>query len=290
MRKILFILNPIAGTRNKETISDQISSILSPHDLDYKIIYTEFKGHAKEIVKHNLQNNYDTIVAIGGDGTINEVAELLIDTDISLGIIPIGSGNGYARSLNIPMNIEKSIKTIIANKKKLIDTVSINDLFFFNVAGTGFDSHIAELFASNKKRGFISYIKLVISEFLSFKTQQSTLIVDGKESVINYFMISFANSSQFGNNAYVSPNSIMDDGFIEIVIFKKIGFITAINLAIRLYLKNIHKSKHVSYIKTKSAIIDGNENMQFHIDGEPILLKAPININVLPCSLTVIIG
>ena len=288
MRKILFIVNPVSGTKNKYSMINFIKDYLSTKEVDFDVYKTEYPGHGKEIVDQNLSKGFDTFVAVGGDGTINEVAELLIGKDKSLGIIRTGSGNGLARTMKIPSNLKKALDLIIKGNTELIDSVSINDKYFFNVAGTGFDAHISSLFSKLNKRGLSSYLRLIIKEFFGQKSQNIGITINGINTDINYFMLSFANSPQFGNNAYISPLSKCNDGKIEMVIVKKFKLSYFPIIAFMVYFKMFHKSKFTKYIVSDSFVINGDKSILFHIDGDPISLNLPLTIKVIPGSLKII--
>lgn len=284
--KILFIVNPISGTVKKSGVQGLIKSLLDLNKYEYTIAYTEYPKHATEIATKEA-SNYSIIVAVGGDGTVHEVGIGLINTKTILGILPMGSGNGLARHLKIPMSTKKAIQTLNNFKSSTIDTVKINDTFFLGAGGVGFDAHISYLFSTAKKRGFITYIKISIKEFFNYKEQKYQLDINGETLERDAFLITFANSNQYGNNAFIAPNSIIDDGWISIVILRKFSLIYAIPLAFKLFTKKINSSKFVEEIKVKKAQLI-SPNQEIHLDGEPMLTKNTINIEVLPLSLNVI--
>ncbi|MGE0560855.1 MAG: diacylglycerol kinase family protein [Flavobacteriales bacterium] len=284
--KILFIINPISGTVKKSGVQQLIKTHLDLTKFNYTIIHTEYPLHATEIAKREAEN-YPIIVAVGGDGTVHEVGIGLIHTNTILGIIPMGSGNGLARHLKIPMSTKKAILNLNHYKSKAIDTVKINDTFFIGAGGIGFDAHISNLFAKAKKRGFITYLKISIKEFFNYKEAEYELTIDDKIITTKAFLITFANSNQYGNNAFIAPESIINDGLISIVILKKFSLFYALPLAIKLFTKKINSSKFVEEIKIKKAHIK-SPHQEIHLDGEPLLTDREIDIEVLPLSLNVI--
>ena len=283
---ILFIINPISGTVKKSGVEHLINENLDLSKYNYSIKHTQYPHHATEIAKQE-STNYKIIVAVGGDGTVHEVGLGLIHTNSTLGIIPMGSGNGLARHLKIPMSTKKAILLLNNFQSKPIDTVKINDTHFLGAGGIGFDAHISYLFAKATKRGFITYLQLSVKEFFSYNEHNYQLIIDGKIFYKKAFLITFANSNQYGNNAFIAPNAVIDDGWISIVILKKFSLIYAIPLAIKLFTKKINSSKFVEEIKVKKAQIISPSN-EIHLDGEPLLIENTINIEVLPLSLNVI--
>lgn len=287
-QKILFIINPISGVGSKKLIEKEIVKTLDKKQFEYSIAYTKAAKHAIDICKKQ-KNNYDIIVAAGGDGTVNEVSQELINSNTALAIIPTGSGNGLARDLKIPLNIKKAIKKMNENCRKKIDTITINGRNCINIAGAGFDAHISHLFANYGKRGFLSYLKLIIKEFSKFKPVDFHLKIDDKKMVETAFLISFANSTQFGNNGHIAPNAKLDDGIIDIAILKKFPLIAAPVLAIRLLNNNIDKSKYFKQYKASNIALKNAQAIKMHIDGEPVLFENNIEFNVKPLSLSVIV-
>lgn len=283
---ILFIINPISGTVKKSGVQELIKNNLDLAKFKYTIVYTQYAGHAIEIAKKEA-NHYQIIVAVGGDGTVHEVGIGLINTNTILGIIPMGSGNGLARHLKIPMSTKKAILLLNTFKIKTIDAVKINGTYFLGAAGVGFDAHISNLFSKAEKRGFLTYLKISIKEYFNYKEQEYQLTIEDKIYTKKAFLITFSNSNQYGNNAFIAPNSVIDDGWISIIILKKFTLIYAIPLAIKLFTKKINSSRFVEEIKIKKAQII-SPKQEIHLDGEPSLIEKTINIEVLPLSLKVI--
>ena len=218
-KRVLFIVNPKSGIGKHKTVEKSVKSDLNKSIFDYHFEYTKYPHHATEIAVEQ-RVNYDIIVAVGGDGTVNEVASALVGHSTALAIIPSGSGNGLARHLNIPLKINKAIQVINDHKIIKIDSIKINDRYSVNVSGIGFDAYISHLFSKSKRRGPLSYIQLISREFTSYKSASYTLEIDGVKIATDAFLISFANSSQYGNNVQIAPNAMIDDGFIDVCIIK----------------------------------------------------------------------
>ncbi len=274
-KKIRFIVNPISGKSSKKWILKIVDKYLDKKKYDYEICYTKAKKHATELSLDALNLKYDGIVVIGGDGTVNEVAKGLAGSDIKIGIIPTGSGNGLARHLQIPKNPIKAVNVINNFKSVKIDSIKINDEIFLSMAGIGFDAYIAEKFSKANKRGFFSYASLVIKEYKNYKSQSIEMIIDGKKIVKNAFLISFANGSQYGNDIQIAPNAEIADGNFEVVILKKPPFFKKISTFLRLKYGTIDKSKYFESFKCRSLKID-RKNLLTHIDGEPIIFEKGI--------------
>lgn len=285
--KILFIINPNSGVGKYKKIENELGKFKEEHSLNYSVRYTEYAGHAKLIAKEE-SGNFEVIVAVGGDGSINEVGQGLIGSKATMGIIPTGSGNGLARFLGIPININKAINTILLGNTRYIDAVRINQEYFFNVAGVGFDAHIGHLFGQLGTRGLMSYIKLVLREFFNYKPQVYNIIVDGIEHTKKAFVLSFANSSQYGNNAHISPLSKIDDGKIELCIIKPFKKIYSPLIGIALFVRRIHKFSFVEIISAQSIVLKNDKLLEYHIDGEPKTTENDLNLEVISKGLKVI--
>jgi len=257
--------------------------------IEFDFFLTKYEGHAFKLAIENLKEYYK-IVAVGGDGTVNEISKALIYKDNLFGIIPTGSGNGLARSLKIPKNLKKAINKIIKGNTIKIDSGKVNDHHFLNVAGIGFDAQIAHTFTKSKKRGFKTYFLHILREFINYKPTDVIIEKDDREELkISPFLVSIANSQQWGNNAYISPSSKINDGLFEICVLKKFPLIITPVLVVRLFLKNIHKSKYMKTIQADSVVIKLKTNSKGHIDGEPVVFDKILNIKILKKSINIIV-
>jgi diacylglycerol kinase (ATP) len=288
-KKIRFIINPISGGKKKDTIVKKISEIIDQNLYSYDIKYTQYRFHATELTQDALNQGFHIVVAVGGDGTINEITKALIYSNVIFGIIPVGSGNGLARFLKIPLKIDKAITTINKSKVFRMDSVQINDHFFVNMAGIGFDAHISYLFSESGKRGFKSYVRLIFKEFFKYTNKTYELMIDNKAIEINAFLISFANSSQFGNNAHIAPLAEINDGLIDICILKKFAKWKSILILLLMYSKKLNRSKYYRLIKAKEVEITNPSNLKMHIDGDPIEFNSIARIKIHPESLNIIV-
>ncbi|MCO6500065.1 MAG: YegS/Rv2252/BmrU family lipid kinase [Vicingus serpentipes] len=285
-KEILFIINPVSGTGKQKVVEDLITKHLDKTIFNTTIQYTQQAKHAIEIGEQ-AAGKFDIVVAVGGDGTVNEVAKGLINTNTSLAIIATGSGNGLARHLQIPMNPKDAILRINQLNYKKIDTIKINEYHFLGTAGTGFDAHIGWRFAEATKRGFWTYLKITVKEYFNYQEENYTINVDGKEIKTKALLITFANSNQYGNNVYVSPNSIIDDGFLQIIILKRFPLIYAFEFAYRIFSKKLSNFKFVTELKGKRVTIISPKN-ELHIDGEPFKMEKNIHLEVVPKSLNIL--
>jgi YegS/Rv2252/BmrU family lipid kinase len=258
-------------------------------DGEATIIFTHGVSHASEVAAEAI-DKYDLVVAVGGDGTVNEIASALVGSNAVLGVVPCGSGNGLSRFLGIPMDMQRSIENLNYGKAIAIDSAQANGKPFFNMAGMGFDAHIAEVFAHGKKRGFITYIKSALQEIIKYKPQTYQLEIDGVAYERTAFMLSFANSSQYGNNAHISPQASVQDGLIDVCIIKPFPLYRFPELGIRMFTKTTNRSKFVEIIRGKHILVRRNSAGPMHLDGEPEIAGSEVVINVLPGSLKVIAG
>lgn len=286
--KILFVINPVSGKKSKEKIPDLIKQSFDDDTFDVKIIFTQFAGEATQLVKKNIAKGYNKIVAVGGDGTVNEVASGIVETDAVLGIIPLGSGNGLARHLNIPMKIKKALSLIKNAHPIKIDYGKINDRKFFCTTGVGFDAHIGNVFSKLEGRGFANYIKATFSEFRKYQPKRYEILMNGTTIMRDAFLITFANASQYGNNAHIAPKADIQDGKLEVAILRQFPLITAPGIGARLFLKNIDKSVYLETFKCSSIILKRKDADVVHFDGEPEEMGNVLNINIVPQGLNVL--
>lgn len=289
-KKILFIINPKSGTGNKRNIPSLLKKYLDRDKFSHEIMHTNYAGEATKISAEN-RDKYDIIVAIGGDGTINEVAGPLTNSNTVLGIIPCGSGNGLARHLKIPRNIKRAIKLLNKRCVATIDTINLDERVFLNVAGVGFDAHIAQLFANSKKRGFLSYAKLAMKEIRKFISVDYQLIIDGQEKLEKApFLISVANSTQYGNNAHIAPNALIADGLMDVCVLRKVPAWYYPVLIYRMFTGTLTKSKYYQTWQGKEVqikLLNDAHGKHMHIDGDPYAVSKHMKLSVNPLSLKV---
>lgn len=287
-KKLLFIINPISGGKNKHDFKDQAKSFIDHEQFEAEYRFTEKPNHGAELAQEAIDKEYDLIVAVGGDGTINEVAKTLVNTSVVLGIIPEGSGNGLARFLEIPSAIKEAIAIINRYQVKLIDSGLLNEHYFFNMAGIGFDAVISSRFDKENIRGPYGYMKTVFSEITGYKSQIYEFDIDGIQFKREAFMISLANSPQYGNNAYVSPQASVCDGLLDVCIVKPFPLYLFPKMLFHLFNKTADKSEYVEIIRGKKILIKRATAGEVHVDGEPILLGKEIEVSIFPESLKVV--
>lgn len=285
---ILFIINPISGGKDKLKIPALIDAGLDRTLFNPNFSLTEYVGHAGEIAEEAVQKNFDVIVAVGGDGTINEVAAKVMEHDKILGIIPMGSGNGLARFLKIPLQTRKAVRLINQFHVDRIDTGRLNERCFFNMAGMGFDAHISSVFAGNKSRGFSTYLQLGLREMVSYQPETYEIYIDGLLYRREAYVVSIANSSQYGNNAHISPRASVKDGLLDVCIIREFPLYKIPLLAYHMLNASTERSGLVEIIRGREIRIVRKADAPVHLDGEPGLMSAELRIKIAPRSLRVI--
>lgn len=286
----LFIINPSSGTsigQHPEKISNAIENFVKSKGGKSQIIFTEGRGHATELVKENLdKENWKAVVAVGGDGTVNEVAKALVNRSTPLGILALGSGNGLARHLGLPLTLEAGLKNLFSGSINTIDSAELNGIPFFCTAGMGFDAYVGDLFSKANSRGLATYLSVSLKSYWNYKPQ--TYKLNGKK--IEVFSLSFANAGQYGNNAWVAPQASLFDGQLDVCTIIPFPKWYGSNLTYRLFTKTLKPSKYISYQLAKDAIVEADKPPMIHYDGEPLQLETTrIEIKIKPKSLRVIV-
>ncbi|HPE77979.1 MAG TPA: YegS/Rv2252/BmrU family lipid kinase [Draconibacterium sp.] len=290
-KKIFLIINRFAGNGKKRSHKiDKAISWLKTKAGEVESAYTNHPGHATELASVAAAGDFNIVVAVGGDGTVNEVAQGLIGTSASMGIIPMGSGNGLARELGIPMDILKSAQMLVTENSQRIDVCSIGRQRFLCTAGVGFDAQVAHKMSKASSRGFLRYIQLTVSESMAFKPFRIKMKVDDVIIEKPVFLVTFANASQFGNNAYIAPSASMTDELIDVVVVNPFNKILLPVFGIGLFARFIPKLKFVECYKAKQIDIEFAETSIYHFDGEPGELNIPAKITIEPEKLGVIGG
>lgn len=284
---VWFVMNPKSGTTTPVQ-KNKITNLLAKHK-NCELFFTEYRGHATEIAEKAVAEGVKKVIAIGGDGTVNEVAKGLIGSNTALGIVPIGSGNGLARHLKIPLTIEKAINFVLSQPTNVIDVCFLNDIPFFCTAGVGFDAHVANEFAQQSSRGLKTYAKMSLKSFRTYKPESYHLESACINEVKNAFSITFANATQYGNNALISPKSKIDDGLIEMVVLKPFPFGAAPIIGVRLFRGTLPNSRYIETESDSLFTLKAQENLLVHYDGEPLQLDTnELKITLKPKALLII--
>ena len=287
-RKICFIYNPISGVRKIGRIEDLILQNLDLDKFDYVIRETKSPKDAMRLSSAAVQDNFDIVVAAGGDGTINEIVQGMGNSPLMLGIIPIGSGNGLARHLQIPLEPEKAIKLINNLNTRTIDIASINGYPFASIAGLGFDARVANKYRKLKKRGFYGYFRVVTKEFFRYREREYTLTFNGQKITRRALLLSVANSNQFGYNTIIAPKAEPDDGLLDIIIMKKFPIGEIPRMIGLLFTGKIDQSSYIESYKTTEIFIVRRRGKRVNIDGEAIKMGNEIFIRIQPAAIKVI--
>lgn len=288
-KKILFLINPVAGRKNNIDYASHIEKYIDQSVFSYEVYRPVIKDEATKLLKKKAEN-FDIVVAVGGDGTVNEVINGCAGTQAILGIIPAGSGNGLAYSLGIPFSIKKAIELINNYQDNLqkIDLILANDRFAVNQIGFGFDAHIANLFAKTKKRGLLKYAYLSLREYFKYKNEPLSFRANGKDYHAHAFVVNFSNNSQFGNKAHIAPLADLRDGNLEISTLAHFPKILLPVILIRLFRKTLHRSRFYKSFKAQTATIPFQEDVLLNMDGEHMGLTRDLDLKVLRQELAVI--
>lgn len=286
--KVQAIINPISGVGSKRKIPKMIEEICEKGNCSLKISFTEYAGHASELTRQALAEGIQYILAVGGDGTVNEIARAMIHSEAVLGIIPKGSGNGLARELHIPMDVKRAIDLIVKGHISTIDCCQANGRVFLCTCGVGFDAAVSQKFANEKRRGSLTYIKNTIEEYLSYKPEPYELVVDNQTIKEKAFLVACANASQYGNNAFIAPHANIQDGQMDLTILSPFTPLDIAPLAIQLFTKQIDRNSKIKTMKARQVTIIRQKPGVMHLDGEPVMADSKIDISVEPRALKVL--
>ena len=292
MKNIAFIINPISGGKEAQATKRRLPKLIM-QTLDSaqwlpNITFTEYAGHATELAHQYARMGFDAVVAVGGDGTVNEVARGLRDTHTALGIIPMGSGNGFALHLNIPMRTNRAIEMINHSEPISVDYGLANGKLFVSTCGTGFDALIADHFAGSGQRGFSTYLQNILKDVFNYEPQTYRIVGDGLDVTHTAFLITFANANQWGNHALIAPKASIQDGQMDIMVMSKHAILASASLALRLFAGNIDNSYFMDTIRAKEVTLIRESKAPFHLDGDPVEMDKDIHIRIVPDGLRVL--
>ena len=288
--KVLFIMNPISGTSNKNSIAPLIDKYIDGDKFDWQISITEYAGHAVELAKRSVQEGINICVAVGGDGTVNEVGRALAHSKTALAIIPCGSGNGLARHLMIPLNIRKAIEIINVCQIRSLDYGVINGYPFFCTCGMGFDACISHKFAEAGKRGPITYVQKVLEEGLKYQPETYEISDENGSATYKAFLVSCANASQYGNNCYIAPQASMSDGLMDVIIMEPFDLLEAPQISIDMFNKTLDQSSKIKTFKTKRLFIHRKKPGMIHFDGDPVMTDAYVEVKLIEKGINIIVN
>lgn len=286
---IWFIVNPISGNREGVKACAHISQVLDLERFLYEVKYTEYAGHASIMAREAVEQGVDVVAAVGGDGTVNEIARVLAHTSTALAIVPVGSGNGLARHLRIPMDTKKALEIINHCVIKSLDFGVMNDHPFFCTCGIGFDAFVSHQFAQSGKRGLLSYLENTLHEGLKYKPQTYRIETPDRTIEMDAFLITCANASQYGNNAFIAPEASMSDGLLDVVVMKPFSVFEAPQVALQLFTRTLSDSSHIVTFKAKEVKITRQDVGVAHYDGDPIEIGEEIDIRIVPAGIRMVV-
>lgn len=288
-RKIVFVYNPISGSHKLLPVVPIIEKFINNDIYDYEIINTQHKGHATEIAREYAARRYDAVIAVGGDGTVNEVGCGLIGSDTALGIIPCGSGNGLARHLGIPIDPFKAVKWLDKSIFTDIDYGTMNDQPFFCTCGVGFDAKVSDSFSKAGTRGVLTYLESIMKEIATYHNETYKLSFDNSSETFEAFFITCANADQWGNNAFIAPTASLQDGLLDVIAAHPFNVVDAPLIAFQLFNRQIDKNPKVSVRKCNGVTIIREKEGPAHYDGDPVIMGREIRIEIVPSGLKVLI-
>ncbi len=303
MKNIAFIINPISGSKETQNAKRKLPKLIM-QTLDSEqwlpnITFTEYAGHAVELAKQYARMGFDAVVAVGGDGTVNEVARGIVagtsrqpsalrSQQTALGIIPMGSGNGFARHLNIPIRPQKALEMINHSEPISVDYGLANGRLFVSTCGTGFDALIADHFAGSNRRGFSTYLQNIIHDAFSYQAQTYHIVGDGLDVTHKAFLITFANANQWGYEALIAPKASIQDGKMDIMMMSSHALLGSASLALRLFAGSIDDSHFMDTLRAREVTLERETAAPFHIDGDPMEMEKDIHICIVEDGLRVL--
>jgi len=290
--KTRFIFNPRSGRNARRPwLPRHIRDFIAAHRLDASVVATNGPGHATELAREALAAGCNRVIAVGGDGTMNEIAQALLHAPAALGLIPCGSGNGLARHLGLPTNTQRALELAVAPTARTatIDTGVVNGRPFFNAMGSGFDAEISRRFNRLEHRGLPAYARTGFAAFCRRRNEHVIIRSGGRQHALETLLIAVANSEQYGNGAFIAPGARVDDGLLDLVAIRPVGFASAIPLIARLFLGKIHHSSRVVSLRGARFTIERPQPGLIHTDGETHTTGAILEIEVRPRSLRLLV-
>jgi YegS/Rv2252/BmrU family lipid kinase len=286
----VIIINPISGgasPREARARAQLALAVVDTHGDPVEVLMTEAVGHARELAKAAVRRGARLVLAWGGDGTINEVVSALAFDDVPLGIVPAGSGNGLARELGVHPRPERAIADALQAVPRAMDLGEIDGRLFANVAGIGFDAHIASRFATATRRGFVGYAGITVRALRSYAPQHYRISIDGVETTHRAILVTIANSAQFGNNARIAPGARVDDGELDLVVVEERSRIATICQVPRLFNGTANRIRGCTIRRIRAVTIESEQPMAYHVDGEPIAGGTRLKARIHPGALMV---
>ncbi len=285
----LFLINKRSGAKRGYDLETVIRDGCRTWTAAYDIAPCERKEDLDAILADAQSRGVEVVYAVGGDGTVHEIGKRLIGTGMALGVLPAGSGNGFARHLGLPMEPRASLASCAGRRIVTIDTAEVNGMPFLGVMGIGFDAEVADQFAESKVRGFLTYVKIGLRGWIAYRPQEYELTIDGERLTRRAFVVAVANSSQYGNDAWIAPLASLQDGLLDLVLVERGSWVEAPFLLARLFQGSLHKSNAVTMRRGARITIRRPGAGPGHLDGEPMKLPAELQVSVRPKSLKVLV-
>lgn len=289
-KKILFIINPLAGTDRVKALEKDILKALDSATFDIAISYTKYAGHGKTLAEQAVREGFAIVVAVGGDGSVNEVIGGLYGSEIALGIIPLGSGNGLARGLNIPIHPQKALQLINRMKFREIKLGKANEHIFASTIGVGFDQVVTRQFEHAKKRGFFTYILIILKNFFTYRPQTWMYELDRKKLTSTAFLFNICNSNQLGYNFRLTAHPVFEENYFSLFRLKKFPLYLMPWIALRAFMGTLHRSKYANTKKIKFIRITHPNLKYFQVDGECKPCSSSLQVSILPKKLKIIVS
>ena len=287
-KSILFILNPKSGVQSKIAFPKLIENNIDKSKFDIAIEETKFKGHASLLANEAVAENIDVVVAVGGDGTVNEIGSSLVGTNVALGILPSGSGNGLARHLGIPLVIKEAVEFINKASVVTVDYGKINGAPFFCTCGIGFDALVSYAFSKGKRRGLVGYVNNALQSVVNYEPERYEIETEWGCDTREAFLIAFGNAAQYGNNAYIAPQASMRDGMLTVTVLKPFPMVEAPIILGQLFNNSLYNNEHIETKNVRWIKIRREKHGVVHFDGEPMMMGAELFVEIVPGGLNVL--
>ena len=281
-KKLMAIINPFSGSSKKDKVPQLIEDVIDSTKFDVEIALVTRKLRVRDLALQAVQQGYYGVIAVGGDGTVNGAADAVKNSDVALAIVPCGSGNGLARHLEIPMNVRKALEVINSDHVEVCDYCTLNDETFVCTCGMGFDAEIADRYAHRTKRGPLNYVKTAFQVYAHYKPIKCTIEIDGNVIEEDAFVITCANASQYGNNAFIAPHASLQDGLLDVTIIKPFSKLESPIVGGSLFTKTVDKNRHVDTYRARQVKIHSSEPNVYHIDGEPMDVITDMTVTCHP--------
>ena len=291
MMKSRFVINPCSGrNRRRPKLASAIRDFARMHGLEADVVLTEGPRHATQLAYEAASKGCELVVSVGGDGTMNEVAQALVGTPAALALIPCGSGNGLALHLGLPRSLNAALELIRHGGRYVpIDTGVVNDRAFFNAMGFGFDAEVSRRFNGLARRGLPAYLRTGLSAIRHREAQRCSIVAGDRTEDIHALLVAIANSDQYGNNARIAPGACIDDGLFDLVAIAPLDLLRLTTLVPRLFLGNLRGSPHVRFIRAASFVITRESAGLVHTDGETHMMDPVLKVGLKPRSLRVLV-